>query len=288
MGSVTYMPPPGKARTVDVTVGEVLYSFMPGVPKYVPAEHIARVRTFLSNMAGVLGASPTPTAVPQGTGGAATWTYKIVPVNAEGVDGAQSAAGSTGAAGNATLTAPNFNRIAWAAVPDAVTYKVIRFSSGGTPAGTGVIATTNLLTFDDNGSVAGVAYVAAVGDALGGSPTPAAAIIGTAGAVTWGYRVVPFNAQGVDGAQSATGSTAGTANATLTGVNLNRITWTAVTGAAGYKILRQTSGGTPASTGVIASVDKSVLTLDDVGQAAVAYVAVTTPIFGSGTGPAEL
>jgi hypothetical protein len=85
---------------------------------------------------------------------------------------------------------------------------------------------------------------------------------GTPGAATWTYKLVALNANGSTEAGAAGSTTTG--NATLTGVNFNRLTWTAVTGAIGYWIYRTVSGGTPATIGRIATVG-AVTTFDDTG-----------------------
>jgi hypothetical protein len=98
-----------------------------------------------------LTAPSTPTVTPTGTAGAATWSYKIV---AKKVSTSQfSAASSQGttATGNATLTSTNYNRISWTAVTDANQYDIYRTASGGTPATTGLIGTTNNVFFNDTG-----------------------------------------------------------------------------------------------------------------------------------------
>lgn len=83
---------------------------------------------------------------------------------------------------------------------------------------------------------------------------------GTTGATTYTYRVTAINAYG-ESLGSIAASTA-TGNATLSGVNTNHISWSAVTGAAGYKIYRTVGGAT---TGVIAQVGSGTGTLVDTG-----------------------
>lgn len=91
-----------------------------------------------------------PTVTPQGTSGAATWTYKIVAITGTGTTEA-SAAGST-ATGNATLDGTNYNRLTWTAVTNAIGYWIYRTASGGTPATTGRIAVLGAVTtYDDQG-----------------------------------------------------------------------------------------------------------------------------------------
>lgn len=92
----------------------------------------------------------------------------------------------------------------------------------------------------------------------------AASVQGAGGAATWCYRVA---------AQLATGAvvsrvaqvTAG--NATLTGTNFNRVTWTDVAGGTKYHVFRTLSGGTPSTLGKIGEVNAGVQQLDDTGLA---------------------
>lgn len=101
--------------------------------------------------------------------------------------------------------------------------------------------------------------------------TPTAPTItpqGTTGATTYTYYVVAVDRQGKRTVQSPVGTTT-TGNATLTGVNFNRITWSEVTGAQTYEIIRTVGGATQGriATGV------TVFTFDDTGIAATAYAA---------------
>lgn len=99
-----------------------------------------------------------------------------------------------------------------------------------------------------------------------GSPpaAPAAPTVvprGTAGTRTWQYYVVAVNGSG----NSAPGVIAGTTTgaATLSATSSNRISWPAVPGATSYRVMRFASGGSPATTGQIAST--AATTLDDTG-----------------------
>ena len=87
---------------------------------------------------------------------------------------------------------------------------------------------------------------------------------GTPGATSYSYVIVAKNANGTTTPSGTTTTTTG--NATLTGVNFNRISWTAVTGATSYDVYRTASGGTPSSTGRI-SISLAATTLDDTGLA---------------------
>jgi hypothetical protein len=74
--------------------------------------------------------------------------------------------------------------------------------------------------------------------------TPAAPTVtptGTAGTTHYSYRIAARNANGTTLA-GAEGSTT-TGNATLTGVNYNALSWTAVTGAASYDVYGRTASG---------------------------------------------
>jgi hypothetical protein len=90
---------------------------------------------------------------------------------------------------------------------------------------------------------------------------------GTAGTTTYGYRVSAVGGNGET--LAAAEATTTTGNATLTGVNFNRITWSAVTGAGGYNIYRSTGGATQ---GKIGFSPAGVLTFDDIGLAAAGVV----------------
>jgi hypothetical protein len=111
-----------------------------------------------------------PTVTPQGTGGAATWTYVVVAVNADGQRTQAGSAGST-AGGNATLGLTNFNRITWSAVTNAVSYDIYRTVSGGTPATLGLIAAEVVGTQLDDTGLVGDASTAPVANLTGLAPS---------------------------------------------------------------------------------------------------------------------
>ncbi|MBI4308203.1 MAG: hypothetical protein HY684_05295 [Chloroflexi bacterium] len=91
--------------------------------------------------------------------------------------------------------------------------------------------------------------------------------VGTPGGVTYTYRVAATVTGGFATLASAAVSTA-TGNSPLDGNNKNRITWGAVPGATGYLVYRTASGGTPATTGLIATIASgSTVTVDDTGLA---------------------
>jgi hypothetical protein len=90
-----------------------------------------------------------PTVTPHGTAGSQTWQYYVVAVNGSGNSAPGAIATTT--TGAASLSAASFNRLTWAPVAGATQYKVMRFEAGGTPAQTGLIATTAATTLDDVG-----------------------------------------------------------------------------------------------------------------------------------------
>jgi hypothetical protein len=100
------------------------------------------------------GAPPgTPGALsvtPQGPSGTRTWQYYVVAVNANG----NSLPGPFGTTttGAATLSSTSYNRLAWSPVAGATSYKVMRYAAGGTPATTGLVATTTGTAFNDTGA----------------------------------------------------------------------------------------------------------------------------------------
>ncbi len=103
-----------------------------------------------------------PTVTPQGTGGAATWTYKIVAKQSDGAYSSASSGGTT-AVGNATLTIGNFNRITWTAVAGADSYDIYRTAHGSSPSTNGLIGTATTATFDDTGLAGDSATAPATG-----------------------------------------------------------------------------------------------------------------------------
>jgi hypothetical protein len=110
---------------------------------------ISQVRTELLELPS-LSTPAVPTITPQGTTGAATWTYRIEALNRNQTSIA-STAGST-ATGNATLTSSNFNRITWTAVTGATAYRIYRTVAGTSPTTLGVIALVGaVLQLDDTG-----------------------------------------------------------------------------------------------------------------------------------------
>lgn len=72
------------------------------------------------------------------------------------------------------------------------------------------------------------------------APTVSVTNLGSTGATTYGYRVSAINSVGETLASSTVTTTTG--NASLTGSNYNRISWTRVLGATGYKVYGRTSG----------------------------------------------
>jgi hypothetical protein len=70
---------------------------------------------------------------------------------------------------------------------------------------------------------------------------PTVTPVGTPGTTTYSYRITATDTDGQTLASTAGTTTTG--NAVLSATNYNHITWTAVTGASGYKVYGRTSGG---------------------------------------------
>lgn len=102
---------------------------------------------------GPTGAPPAapaaPVVTPRGPTGNRTWQYYIVACNGGG--NSQTGAIAATTTGAATLSATSYNRLSWAAVPGATSYRVMRYAAGGAPATTGQIAVTTATTLDDTG-----------------------------------------------------------------------------------------------------------------------------------------
>ncbi|HEU5004945.1 MAG TPA: hypothetical protein VFT49_02540 [Candidatus Saccharimonadales bacterium] len=79
---------------------------------------------------------------------------------------------------------------------------------------------------------------------------PTVTPIGSISTKTYGYVITAINANGGETASSALGTTT-SGFTTLSGTNYNTISWTPVSGAAGYKIYRKSTNGNPSTTGYI-------------------------------------
>ena len=105
---------------------------------------------------------------------------------------------------------------------------------------------------------------------LGTIAAPTVVAQGTTGATTWGYKITARTQVGETLPSTETQIANG--NATLSGSDFNRITWTWVAGAKDYQIYRTTAGGTPNTTGLIGTVSTSGTVgsgqLDDTGLSA--------------------
>jgi mRNA-degrading endonuclease toxin of MazEF toxin-antitoxin module len=70
--------------------------------------------------------------------------------------------------------------------------------------------------------------------------TPTITVVGATGAANYGYRVSAITQNGETTA--GTGATTATGNATLDATNYNRVSWSAVAGATGYRGYGRTGG----------------------------------------------
>jgi hypothetical protein len=105
-------------------------------------------------------------------------------------------------------------------------------------------------------------------------PTPSGVTVtpmGTTGATTYGYRVTALDGAGGETLASAQVQTT-TGNALLDATNYNAIAWTPVNGAYQYRIYRTTTGGTPATTGLVGTVSSTTYSFNDTGIAGGAAV----------------
>ncbi|MGB8520850.1 MAG: hypothetical protein WCD38_11875 [Candidatus Tumulicola sp.] len=222
-------------------------------------------------------AAPTPTITPFGTTGGTTYTYKLAAVSNAGVASALGTAAST-TTGNATLSGTNGNIISFTPVADAAYYIVVRTVGG---AAQGVIGTVpgGGSSFTDIGqgvqaNTSATVYFPTL--TAPNAPTVVQVSGAVAGTTSNTYKITAVGSNGVYSAES-TGTALATSNAVLSVANGNKITWTAVTGAAYYLIDRTAAGGTPSTTGIIGASNAPTAGFVDYGQAATAYAAVTTP-----------
>lgn len=245
----------------------------------------------------------TPTAAVSGTAGATTYTYKVV--GRAGNLQAPSATVSV-TTGNATLSATNFVGLTFVPTPGFLTYDVYRTVGGSTTGMIGTVAaalgqnvSAPTLTFSDTGLTADGSTApsvnttaAVVGDlnifgnlALNPLATPHAPLVtphGTAGASTWGYKIVArcgsFTTPTGHTAASAAGTTT-TGNSTLTSVNSNLLAWQPVPGALTYDVYRTAAATAPTTTGLIGSTTGRTFTDTGLaGDSSTAPVSNTTGV----------
>ncbi len=172
---------------------------------------------------------------------------------------------------------------------------VQQLQAGGTETGTLTVDTN--ATVDGDQSIAGALTVGGSAYVSGGigsngltvtgliAPTaPTVAPQGTTGSTTYGYAISAFDTGNSSSPSPVTLTTTG--NATLSGTNYNKVTWSAVTDVSGYNIYRTFGGG---STGLIGTVYAgSTLQLNDTGLTASGTVPTTinntTNVFNVQTG----
>lgn len=108
-----------------------------------------------------------------------------------------------------------------------------------------------------------LARVLGVATYLAAPATPAVNPQGATGTTTYRYRVAALDSEGGEGTATA-GFQTTTGNATLDGTNFNRLTWTAVANAVGYRIY----GRTGADGALLHLADVGAVTqYDDTGTA---------------------
>lgn len=84
-----------------------------------------------------------------GTAGSTAYGYRVDGIDADGNRYEGQACRIT--TGNATLSATNYVAISWEAVDGMASYEIVRTETDGTPATTGTIGATALLTLHDTG-----------------------------------------------------------------------------------------------------------------------------------------
>lgn len=224
-------------------------------------------------------AAPTPTVTPTGTTGAVTVTYALVAISQNGTYSAIGT-GTATSTSNATGSGVNFNLIQWTPTADAVGYIILRTTASGyTPATVGVIGQVGpgVHSFNDTGLAILPNTSATVAFQQLAAPSAPAVVQVTgavAGTTSYAYKVSAVLANGVGSVESSASTTLTTGNAVLSTANGNKITWTAVTGAAYYIIDRSTGGATQ---GVIGTSNNPTVGFVDYGLPATAFVQQTIP-----------
>lgn len=101
---------------------------------------------------------------------------------------------------------------------------------------------------------------------------------GTAGATTYGYKIVAFLGDAVIHTAASSEGTTATGNAALDSTNFNRLTWPAISGATTYTVYRTTGGASPP---VLLTSGLTVATYDDTGSAGTSATPESTNTTGT-------
>ncbi|MBM4116005.1 MAG: hypothetical protein FJ252_09060, partial [Phycisphaerae bacterium] len=150
-------------------------------------------------------------------------------------------------------------RVTWQASAGATGYRIFRSSGVATPIQVGSV-TAPVVSFDDNTAVVGTLYTYAV-RSVGAQAGSQSALSSGDG----GYRLLPapVNVQASDGTSAAH----------------VLVTWSALSGATGYRVLRSQAGGTPT---MIASVSGTTSVQDASAVAGTVYSYTVRAIFQAG------
>ena len=124
-----------------------------GLNTTAPTSSLQNAGGFINS---ALSTPAAPTVSTQGTAGSTSYTYAVTAY--DGIGETLASTGATIATGAATLNGTNFNRVVPARVNGAVSYKIYRTASGGTPGTTGLIGSlaggAASFQFDDTGLAA--------------------------------------------------------------------------------------------------------------------------------------
>ena len=130
-------------------------------------------------------------------------------------------------------------------------------NSGGTPSGTSY----HVKYYQSGGLFFEETWVVPTSSPIAPPGAPGVANIGTPGSTTYYYRVTATNANG-ETLLSSSGVTT-TSHTTLDTNNYNQITWSAVTGATGYKVYRTNTATAPSGTGSFLVGSTAATSLND-------------------------
>jgi len=130
-------------------------------------------------------------------------------------------------------------------------------NSGASPSGTSY----NVRYFQSGGVFFEETWVVPASSPLGSPAAPNVATVGTPGSTTYYYWVTATNASG-ETLLSPSGVIT-TSNGTLDTNNYNQITWSAVSGATGYRVYRSNNANAPSGAGNHLVGETTGLTLND-------------------------
>jgi len=225
----------------------------------------------------------TPVITKTGAAGAATWGYKVTAFDGLG-ETLPSTQGTIGT-GVTPLTGVNFTTISWVPIPGAVSYKIYRTFSGGTPATTGLIGTVvggTAASFNDTGIAATTAPP--VANTTGGASL-AALLQGTTASFT-GASTLTVGTANVNTGTIAFKSSGGPGTITLQAASVSGSNFTITLPNETGTVCTNAAGGVCSALGFYIQNSTTLQAASNfhISNAGVADVSLSTPLLTTAAG----